>query len=148
MDQRIWVLALAVVGGCNQRDSGSFETQGDNLVEWSQRNPYVSEQTWAGVQSLKCEVKSAKRCGPKDCVSFKPTTFVRWHPADKKYERCGGSQPCDVYTPEVSYSGAFANIAFPQNGFMARLTASGEFVEVLTQMDAVLVYHGQCTAER
>jgi hypothetical protein len=27
---------------------------------------------------------------------------------------------------------------------MARLTADGSFVEILTHMDAVLVYHGQC----
>lgn len=136
------------MAGCNDRATGSFETQGENLIEWSQRNPYVTEQTWAGVKSLKCEATMAKRCGPNDCKSFKPSTFVRWRPAEKRYERCGGNQPCDVYDAQIAYSGAWANIAVPDSGFMARMTASGQFVEVLTQMDAVLVYHGQCQAER
>lgn len=138
--------AALLCSSCDERKTGSFEEQGENLLEWSRANPYVSDKTWAGVESLTCQVTAAKRCGPADCKPFKPTTFVRWHPASKQYERCGGGSACDSYTAQVSYSGAYANIAMPDRSIMARLTASGQFMEILTQMDAVLIYHGQCRA--
>lgn len=139
------VAAVVACSSCNQRNTGSFEEQpAENLVAWSQANPNVSDETWAGVETLTCQAKAATRCGPTDCKSFEPVTFVRWHPATKQYQRCGGDDPCDSYTAQVSYSGAWANIAMPENSIMARLTAGGQFVEILTQMDAVLIYHGQC----
>ena len=56
---------------------------------------------------------------------------------DEKYE-CRRTQPFNVYRTQVSYSGALANLALLENDFTARLTASGQFVEIMTQMDAVL----------
>lgn len=143
------LLTALLCGSCDGRDTGSFEEQSaNNLIAWSQANPHVSDETWAGVESLTCQVSSAKRCGPDDCQAFKPVTFVRWHPATKRYERCGGDEPCDSYMAQVSYSGSFANIAVPESAMMARLTAGGEFMEVLTQMDAVIIYHGNCRPTR
>ncbi len=130
---------------CNEGRTGSFSEQpATNLVDWSNSNPDVSDQTWRKVQTLNCQVASGQVCGPRGCKGFKPVTSVRWHPSTKRYERCGGDEPCDSYAAQVSYSGAWANIAVPERSMLARLTASGQFVEVLTQMDAVYVYHGQC----
>jgi hypothetical protein len=138
-------IVLLACGSCQERKTGSFEEQsGENLIQWSAANPYVNEQTWAGVETLSCRISTAKRCGPNDCRGFKPVTLIRWHPSTKRYERCGGTAPCDVHTAEVRYSGAFANITVPDTTIMARLTANGDFMEVLTHMDAALVYHGQC----
>jgi hypothetical protein len=139
------IFPLLGAGACDQQNTGSFaEQSAENLAEWSNSNPDVSDQTWANVQSLECRMSSGRICGPQGCKSLKPVTYVRWHPHTKQYQRCGGDSPCDSYAAQVSYSGAWANIAVPERSMLARITASGQFVEVLTQMDAVYVYHGRC----
>jgi len=136
---------LLLSASCNEGRTGSYSEQSaNNLVDWSNSNPFVSDRTWASVQTLECQMSSGQVCGPQGCKSLKPVTYVRWHPNTKQYQRCGGDSPCDSYEAQVSYSGAWANIAMPERSIMARLTASGQFLEGLTQMDAVYVYHGQC----
>lgn len=136
---------LLLSAACDQQGTGSFSEQSaSNLTTWMTDNPVVDEQTWAKAQTLNCQMSRGQICGPDGCESVKPVTHVQWHPNEKKYQRCGGSSPCDDYDAQVSYSGSWANIAVPDRSMMARLTASGQFVEVLTQMDSVYVYHGQC----
>src|SRR5688572_13741451 len=130
--------AASFCASCDQEKSGSFaEQSAENLVVWSAMNPDVSDQTWADVRTLNCQIKTGQICGPQGCKKISPATFVLWHPSTKQYQRCGGASACDGYAAEVSYSGAWANIASPERAMLARLTASGQFVEVLTQMDAV-----------
>lgn len=135
---------IGLLASCDGEKTGSVLAEPTDAVAWSQQNPIVSEQTWAGVDSLMCEVSSTQVCGPEGCKPLKTQTYIRWHPNTREYERCGGSSPCDSYNAQVSYSGAWANVSVPDHGLMARLTGSGQFVEVATQMDAVFVYHGQC----
>lgn len=152
MDMRVILFALPIAGGllasCDDRETGSFfEQSSNNLAQWSANNPDASDQTWANVETLNCKLSGAQICGPQGCKSGKPLTYVRWHPNSKKYQRCGGTSPCDDYVAQVSYSGAWVNIAVPDRSIMARLSTSGQFLEVLTQMDTVFVYHGRCQAE-
>lgn len=129
---------------CDGEETGSVMAKPTDALAWSQINRSVSEQTWEGVESLSCEMTSGSICGPDGCKTVKPVTNVRWHPGTKQYQRCGGGSPCDDYTAQVAYSGSWANIAVPDRALMARLTGSGEFMEVLTQMDTAYVYYGLC----
>jgi hypothetical protein len=143
------LFAALLCGSCNQQDTGPASgPSGRDITTWMTDNPVVSEDTWAKVQTLNCQVSSGQICGLEGCKSAKPVTSVRWHPNSKKYQRCGGNAQCDDYTAQVAYSGSWANISVPERSMLARLTASGQFVEVVTQMDSVYVYHGQCQPMR
>ena len=102
----------------------------------------VSADTWKGVAALTCKPVRVDACGRDGCKEGKPVVEVRWEP-NGSYQRCD-AKGCDSYQPKVSYSGIWTNIAIPENGMMARITADGQYMEVATLNDMALVYHGQC----
>lgn len=134
-------LALIALAGCDRPRAVIDDPE--NMVAWSQRNPSVDENTWKGVASLECRPTRADICKPGGCNSGKPLVWLVFEPATSTYKRCG-SDGCDAYQAQVSYSGAFANVSVPDRAMFARITASGEFYEVVTQMDMVWIYRGQC----
>jgi hypothetical protein len=135
--------------GCDQsKHTGAFNDRtGEELLQWSKANPPVSAATWAKVSTITCHATSGSVCGPAGCKSGLPAKFDMrsvWLPNAGKYRRCGGTAACDDYAVNTDYSGAYANVSFPGRAMFAKVTASGEFVEVLSQMDMVIVYHGKC----
>ncbi len=102
----------------------------------------VSSDTWKGVAALTCKPTRLDACGREGCKEGKPVVEVRWEPKGS-YQRCD-AKDCDSYQPKVGYSGIWTNIAIPDNGMMARITADGQYMEVATLNDVALVYHGQC----
>lgn len=134
------LVALALVA-CDRKEA---DEGADDLIAWLKANPSVSEATWRNAGVLVCRPKSGQSCGRKSCVETEPKVFARWTPAAGTYERCDADGSCQSFRPQISYSGSWTNIALPENGMLARVTASGEYTEVATIMDSVLVYHGQC----
>ena len=138
----IAVTLVALLSGCEAAETGDDSVNG--MVAFLENNPPVSDELWREVSTLECRPNAGRICSAEGCKDIKPVTFIRWTPASARYERCGGSSPCDPYTVQLSHSGSYTNLVVPERGMMARVTAGGEFVEVLTQMSAVYVYHGQC----
>ena len=135
--RRPFLLAVAAVmaGSCSAGDSQSPEDRADDLLEWSQRNPPVSDATWRGVEKLICRPELLDVCSSKVCVPHriagKPPVVISWKPGSGEYQRCdpkGGG--CDTYKPTITYSGSFMHAALPSNGLMFWLTASGEYREI------------------
>lgn len=142
------VLLLAAFAGCGEEKTGSFrDASAENLISWSAANPYASDATWPEGVTLVCKPKTGRICGSEGCQSGTPQTYVRLTPSTGEYQRCGGGEPCNDYRAQVSYSGSWANLVVPDSGFMARVASGGDFVEVLTQMDLVYIYHGKCQRE-
>lgn len=142
MRRLIALAALGTICGC-----GEGAKQGDDevneMIGWMGRNPPVSDATWSGVQLLECRPTRVDICKPEGCSEGKPVAWQKWEPRTSIYSRCT-EDGCDDYTAQVSYSGSWANIVVPESAFMARITASGEYYEIATQMDGVLIYRGQC----
>lgn len=141
-------LALA---SCGDGDTtGTYVDQSpDELVHWSKNNLPVSEATWAGVAELICRPAKGSACGPNGCKESEPgqiTVWSRWKPNSGKYYRCGGGTDCDEYDVTTTFSGAYANLGFPGRAMFAKVTASGEFTEVVSQMNLVIVYQGKCAS--
>jgi hypothetical protein len=102
----------------------------------------ISEETWRDVEALECKPDRVDYCGAEGCKQSKPVVTVRWEPKGS-YQRCD-AKGCDSYEPVVSTSGVWANISNPKNGMFMRVTADGQYVEVATINEVVLVYHGRC----
>ena len=120
-----------------------MDDSAENMVTWSQRNPDVDANTWKGVGSLECRPTRADVCKPDGCASGDPRVSQVFAPATSTYKRCD-EKGCDAYQAQVSYSGAWANVAVPDRAMFARIMASGEYYEIVTQMDVVWIYRGQC----
>lgn len=144
MKQAGALLLLGLLGCDKPAQPGSW---GDDPLAWSQANPIVSDATWRDAGILECRSEQLRVCTPQGCQEEPAKVFVRWTPSKALYQRCGGNEPCGDYEPVVTHSGSWTNLSMPANAMIARVTASGQFVEVATQMEAVLVYHGQCTRQ-
>ena len=139
---RLFVLAsLVVLSGCDKQEPSPLPARTFvDLVD-------VSPDTWKDVVALECKPARVDACGAEGCKEVKPAVTIRWEPRGS-YQRCD-AKGCDTYnTPRVSYSGVWANVALPENGNMTRFAADGQYVEVATINDLVLVYHGQCREVR
>jgi hypothetical protein len=144
------VAVTAFLMACSAGNSQSSDAQALDLIEWSKRNPPVTEDTWRGVSKLLCKPTLLDVCDDSECRSQKigseVPVVVTWQPDTGEYRRCNSTgQDCDTYQPQVSYSGSFANVVLPANGLMFRVTASGEYREIANLMTDTLVYRGQCT---
>lgn len=145
-------LALALAA-CSASDTASLDDDAEDMIEWSRRNPPVSETTWGRVDQIVCTPKRLDVCSSKGCIARdldgKPPIIVRWRPVSGEYQRCdpkaGG---CDSYKPVISYSGSFMRAALPANGLMFSLTASGEYREIATLATDTLIYQGSCQEQR
>lgn len=147
----ILTIVAAMLGGCSAGDNPSVEDQANDLIEWSRRNPPVSEATWRGVEKLVCRPERLDVCGNEACfarkIDDKPPVVISWKPAAGEYQRCdpkGGG--CDTYQPTISYSGSFMHAALPSNGLMFWLTASGEYREIANMRTDTYVYRGHCSS--
>ena len=139
------ILLILVCAACSDQATGTFgDKSADELVNWMHANPDVSEKTWSAADQLNCRPQTGRVCGPAGCKDLKPVTWTVWEPGSGNYQRCD-DKGCDTYKAQVNYSGAWANVAVPDRAMFSKLTASGQFVEVVSQNDAVWVYHGQCT---
>lgn len=137
------ILALTACSDSSPREA--LDEGVENLIEWSRLNSPVSSSTWAGVDSWTCRPSTAQICEAGGCEKQAPKVWLRWKPKANSIERCG-ADGCDAYTPTISYSGSWANLSIPDRGMMVRMTASGQYLEILTQMDTVLIYRGLCRA--
>lgn len=136
------IIAVLLVAGCDG-ERAVLDDSAENRTVWSQLNPDVNEGTWKGVTSLECSPSRVDVCKPGGCAAGEPKVRQVITPATNTYKRCEG-QSCDTYQAQVSYSGAWANFAVPDSAMFARVTASGEYYEIVTMMDMVLIYRGQC----
>ncbi len=135
---------LCPVAALTASCGGVSSSDDRELSQYVNAHPPVSEATWQSTGTLECRPASVDSCGPDGCErSETPATSVRWTPATRTYQRCDRTG-CSSYPAQVSYSGSWANIALPANGVIMRLTGRNAFTEVVTQMDAVMVYRGQC----
>lgn len=148
----ILIISTAILGGCSAGDSQSVEDQASDLIEWSRRNPPVSEGTWRGIGKMVCRPERLDVCGSKAClgreIDGKPPVVISWEPGSGEYQRCdpkGGG--CDTYQPTITYSGSFMHAALPTNGLMFWLTASGEYREIANMATDTYVYRGTCSKE-
>lgn len=139
-------LAAALVVGCDEKPTR--DDSANELIDLGHQ-PFTDEKTWTNVGSLVCRPETLRICSKVGCEERKGSnTFIRWTPKAGTLERCGGATPCNTYQTQVSYSGVWTNIAVPDHGMLARVTAGGDYLEVLTQMSRVFVYHGHCERVR
>jgi hypothetical protein len=115
----------------------------ENMVAWPKPNPDVDANTWKGVGSLECRPTRTDVCKPGGCTSGEPRVWQAFEPSTGTYKRCD-EKGCDAYPAHVSYSGAWANIVVPDHAMLARITASSDYYEIVTQMDVALIYRGRC----
>lgn len=142
MRKLLIALAPALLVGCADKSTAD-DLANELLAQAAQ--PVVDEKTWRGVGSLVCRPETLRICSKRGCEEREgSSTYIRWTPKTGRLERCGGASGCDVYNTQVSYSGVWTNVAVPEHGMITRVTAGGEYVEVLTQMSRVFVYHGHC----
>lgn len=145
-----WLFCLGAVGlaGCSNSNS-SADARAGQLIEWSKRNPEVSPATWRATEKLECKPKLLDVCNDGGCrgidTTKNPPITLTWYPNKGSYKRCDGKS-CGTYKPLVSYSGSFANVVMPENAIVFRLTASGEYREVLHLATDTYVYSGTCAA--
>lgn len=141
----VFILAAFAIAGCDS--GGGADEQVAEMVEWSERNPPVSEDTWAGVRALTCRPQKMEVCGNEGCKPQDAKVWLEFAPKAGIVSRCD-SGGCDDYTAEVSYSGSWATITIPGRASFAKITASGEYIEVASLMQEVLIYRGKCKARR
>ena len=140
--QRASILLAMFAGAC--QSSPANNSAGEDVSEFMNRLPPVSETTWQSVGTLECRPTVADVCGANGCQRNEPAGgWTRWTPATRTYERCDRNG-CDRYEARVDYAGSFATITLPGRATFARLTGRNAFMEVVTQMDGVLIYRGQC----
>lgn len=146
------LVAMIALGGCSAGNSQPLEDQMRDMIEWSRRNPDVSEATWRDVRRLVCKPELVDVCDRQECRNRKFTSDVpvvlSWSPSNGEYKRCDPkTRECHTYHPEVSYGGPFANIVMPENAVIFRLTASGEYREIANLVNETYVYRGKCLPE-
>jgi hypothetical protein len=153
MEKPYLIPLVMMISACSPNDHTALDESAEDMGEWSQRNPPVSETTWSRVDQVVCTAKRLDVCSSKGCtardLNGKPPIIVRWLPTSGEYQRCdpnvGG---CDSYTPVITYSGSFMRAALPANGLMFSLTASGEYREIATLATDTLIYQGSCQEQR
>lgn len=152
MRASILIIFSTIMSGCSAGDSQSGGDKAAELMEWSRRNPWVSESTWRGIGKMVCRPERLDVCGSKAClareIDGKPPVVISWEPGSGEYQRCdpnGGE--CVTYRPTIAYSGAFMKAALPSNGLMFWLTASGEYREVANDATDTYVYRGTCRSK-
>lgn len=141
---------VLLLGGCSDPENTPMDADLVDLIKWSELNPPVSEDTWRGVKRVVCKPAMLDVCNNETCRSIDvpddPPITVTWYPAEGLISRCD-RQNCDEYKPQMSYSGSFANVAAPANAMIFRVTASGEYREILNLARDTWVYRGQCARE-
>lgn len=147
-----FAVVVTILGGCSDGENQALDDQARDMIEWSRRNPPVSEATWRGVQKLVCRPELLDVCDSKGCrsrnVDGNPPVIISWKPASGEYQRCDPKGAgCDTYQPTISYSGSFMLAGLPSNGVMFWLTASGEYREVANLATDTYVYRGNCSRE-
>ena len=138
LGSKIVLIAALALAGCDKREETTVYLPKPGATGFVD----VSADTWKGLATLICKPTRVEACTRKGCKEGKPVVEVRWEP-NGLYQRCD-AKGCDSYQPNVSYSGIWTNIAIPESGMMARITADGQYMEVATINDTALVYHGQC----
>lgn len=136
---------LLVLCACENSQPTIFDQIGNDEGVWLSRSPLADEKTWARVSSLRCHPTRAELCGPAGCAVAKQKPKIRqsWEPATNKFSRCD-ADGCDTYDAQVSYSGIWTTLSFPGRAMFTRVTAKGDYYEVLTQMDLIYIYRGKC----
>lgn len=148
---RLAAIALLALTGCDSQSD--MDATAADLIEWSKQNPMVTEDTWDGVKALMCRPESMQVCGPKGCKEQTPNVWLEFVPNSSirpgigTIRRCD-AKGCDAYTADVSYSGSWATATIAGRSDFAKITASGEYIEVASLMQDVLIYRGQCEAQR
>lgn len=137
--------SLFALCACDKPQPTIFDQVEANKSVWLSHTVLVSEKTWEGVRSLECRPTQGQLCGPAGCSTHhdKLKIWQVWEPATNKFSRCD-DKGCDTYDAEVSYSGMWATVSVPGRATFTRLTADGEYYEVVTQMDLVYIYRGKC----
>lgn len=133
------LIALAAMAGCANRSEPA-----ENVIESIiQELPPVSEATWRGTGTLECRPETKDMCGPGGCSRQPASVWLRWTPATRTYQRCDRNG-CDSYTANVTYSGSYAVVEIPGHQTIMKLTGRNAFLEIVSQMDGVIIYRGQC----
>jgi hypothetical protein len=100
-------------------------------------------------KNLICIPVSKQICRSSGCIVGQkgPLESIRWTPSRSLYQRCGGGR-CDPYKPIQGVSGVFTNLSLPENGLLARIAQDGAYMELVTQGNVAVIYHGKCTEDK
>ena len=100
---------------------------------------FVPIMSWA----LTCIPKTEVLCNEGVCKEARSDP-PNWTVIEKgKLSRCD-PRGCDTYVPKITPSGLYTNFALPERGYLLKVDAEGNYVEVVTFGLRIRYKTGQC----
>lgn len=131
------VFCTLAIGGCGSSNDSAepLALTGENPAGYS---------FWEDGVALRCEPQLTAVCTNEGCRSGSASTnWLELDPERKQIRRCDQAG-CDLYAPQVRYSGIFTVLAVPDSGHMIKISSQGQYVEVATHLLDTVVYRGRC----
>lgn len=142
----ITVLVISLLVACSPAPTQDINERAKDLMNLTGDYPvFVSDDTWRVRGTLKCSPATKQICTSRGCEGGPATVWSEVTPSSGALRRCD-TKGCDAYQAEVTHSGIWTTLGPPENTLMFRLTAKGDYLEVATSMDMVVIYRGKCRA--
>lgn len=134
-------LLLLMLAACGEGDKPAELAEAERLLE------LAPGAAGPAIGLFRCEISKKHLCGPGGCETAIAAVWNAIDLEQQTFARCDRNG-CDTYQAAVSESGVFTNIAIVDRGLMARLSATGEFMEVASLGTTAYVSHGRCIRQR
>jgi hypothetical protein len=136
-------LTFTLLTGCDQLGpKGDQQEQVDNVIRLTEA-PAASDAFLARYSAVECKAKIKDICTAKGCEEAPVSVTQRYDVRNRVYQRQGFAG-VEQFEAEASPSGVWFNFELSNPTLLFRVNTLGDFKEVVTTNDLVVVYSGSC----
>ena len=132
-------LSGVFLAGC---DESSSQGQYESVMRLAQA-PEATNEFLNKFSSIECKAKTKNLCTAKGCEEGPVSVTQRYDIRNRTYQR-RGTKGIEKFGAEASPSGIWFNFKLPNATMLFRVNTLGDFKDVVTTNDLVVVYSGSC----
>ena len=136
-------LSGALLAGCEKlRSKDDPRDESDAVMRLAQA-PVATDEFLNKFSSIECKAKMKNLCTAKGCEEGPVSVTQRYDIRKRTYQR-QDAKGIEKFETEASGSGVWFNFKLPNPTMLFRVNTLGDFKEVVTMNDLVVVYSGSC----
>ena len=136
-------LSGALLAGCEKlRSKGDHRDESDAVMRLAQA-PVATDEFLNKFSTIECKARTKNLCTAKGCEEGPVSVTQRYDIRKRTYQR-QDAKGIEQFEAAASGSGVWFNFELPNPTMLFRVNTLGDFKEVVTTNDLVVVYSGSC----
>lgn len=137
------ILSGVLIAGCDKLETqDSSQEQYEEVMRLTQA-PVATNEFLNKFSSITCKAKLKHLCTAKGCEEGPVSITQRYDIPNQTYQR-QDANGVEEFKAEASPSGVWFNFELSNPTILFRVNTLGDFKEVVTMNDLVIVYSGAC----